>query len=61
MKTFELHFRYRDGRNELFDKTETCTASSNKEARQIGNRLAQERANEHDGKYWFIGLLQPST
>jgi hypothetical protein len=53
-KLFELHFRYRDGRNELFDVFSTVTTTSHAKAKALGKSLAVERAGEYSGQYWFM-------
>lgn len=55
-KTFALHFRYRTATNQLETVFEDVQTTSQKDARAIGKRLAQERAQQHGGKYWFMGL-----
>ena len=55
-KTFALHFRYRTATNQLEIVFEDVQTTSQKDARAIGKRLAEQRAQEHDGKYWFMGL-----
>lgn len=59
MKLFKLEFRWRTATNQLEGAYEDCLANSQKEARQVGNRLAQERAQSHAGKYWFMRLRLP--
>lgn len=56
MKDFKLHFRYRSATNSLETVFEDCQASSQKDAKLIGKRLAVERSQQHDGKYWFMGI-----
>lgn len=52
MKTFGLHFRYRDERNELFDVGLTLLASSQKQAQ------ATAKTMEHpESKIWFLRLI----
>lgn len=57
-KPFRLHFRFRSVTNQLETVFEDCPTTSQKNAREIGRRLALERAQEHDGKYWFMGVFQ---
>jgi hypothetical protein len=58
-KPFHLHFRYRKmlgNYSSLEMVYETIEATSQKEAKATGKRLAEQRAQDHDGKYWFMGL-----
>lgn len=52
MKTFGLHFRYRDEKNELFDVGLTVLASSQKQARATAK--AMERP---ESKIWFLRFI----
>lgn len=53
-KTFLLRFRYRDARNELFDATERTNQTSIANAKETGRFIAEQRAVEYAGKYWFM-------
>lgn len=56
MKKFQIHYRYRDARNELFDVSEVIEATSLAKARAHGQATAASRAPEYSGKYWFISV-----
>jgi len=51
MKTYTLHFRYRDDNNKLHDDFEKVQTTSSQRAKDYGKKLEAER-----DKYWFIGL-----
>ncbi len=55
-KVFRLHFRFRSVTNQLETVFEDCTTTSQKNAKAIGKRLAEERAHSYAGKYWFMGI-----
>lgn len=57
MKTFTIHYRYRDDRNELQDVFENVETASQQKAKDYGKRIAEERAQSYAGKYWFMSVL----
>lgn len=58
-KIFRLHFRYRDATNSLEDCLEDCQTTSLVNARAIGKRIAAERGQQYDGKYWLYNVDRP--